>query len=128
MRIYKWERIIDGNWIKLSSPKMTWLDKQLANIHWQIANILRLIRVTKSIPKGIKRWWKLRQACKKANKTLLRIAKETEARGMKPPPDPEEVVKFMNWAENNGINFENRVQGVPRTPPNSKEVDISKDY
>ena len=65
-------------WKTLDDTNMSWLDKKLVGIQWQLANIRRLIKVEKSITKGIKRWWRLRQLCKKVNKTLLRKAKEME--------------------------------------------------
>lgn len=126
-KIYEWERITDRGWIKLSAPEMTWFDKAYNNVFWQINNIARHIRTAKSIPKGIKRWWHLRQLCKKANKSLLKEAERTKSLGPAEPPSHEDVVKFINWAENSGINFENRVQQMPKTPLNSREVDITKD-
>jgi hypothetical protein len=65
-------------WKTLDDTNMTWLDKQIVNVQWQYANITRLIRIEKSLVKGIKRWWHLRQLCKKVNKTLLKKAKEME--------------------------------------------------
>ena len=70
-------------WKTLDDTNMSWLDKQIVNIQWQYANITRLIRIEKSVRKGIKRWWHLRQLCKKVNKTLLRKAKEMENKASK---------------------------------------------
>ena len=69
-------------WTKLDSSDMTWFEKKTTNIKWQYANIRRLIRVEKSIIKGIKRWWHLRQLCKAANKRLFRMAKQMENNGI----------------------------------------------
>jgi len=81
-------------WTELDSVQMTWFQKKTTNLKWQIANIKRHIRVEKSIVKGIQRWWHLRQLCKKANKTLLRLAKQVENKGLRPPPTPEELAEF----------------------------------
>lgn len=69
-------------WKTLDDTNMSWLDKKIVSIQWQVANIRRLIKVEKSISKGIKRWWHLRQLCKKVNKTLLRKAKEMENKAL----------------------------------------------
>lgn len=69
-------------WTQLSDPSMSWLEKQIVNVKWQYANITRLIRIEKGIVKGIKRWWHLRQLCKKVNKTLLKKAKEMENKAL----------------------------------------------
>ena len=69
-------------WKTLDDQDMSWLDKKIIAIKWQFANIKRLIKVENSIPKGIKRWWHLRQLCKKVNKTLLRKAKEMENKAL----------------------------------------------
>jgi hypothetical protein len=61
---------------------MSWLDKKIVGLQWQFSNIKRLIRVEKSITKGIKRWWHLRQLCKKANKRLFQMAKQMENNGI----------------------------------------------
>jgi hypothetical protein len=61
---------------------MSWVDKKIVSIQWQFANIKRLIKVEESVIKGIKRWWHLRQLCKKANKSLLRKAKEMQNNGI----------------------------------------------
>jgi len=65
-------------WKTLYDTNMSWIDKKIVGLQWQFSNIKRLIRVEKSVVGGIKRWWHLRQLCKKANKTLLRMAKEME--------------------------------------------------
>lgn len=87
------KRLYD-NWIQLDGPNMTWVEKKITSIFWQYSNIKRHIRLEHSIIKGTKRWWHLRQLCKKANKTLLREAKAVQNRGMKPPPTLEELVEF----------------------------------
>ena len=81
-------------WTELDSVYMTWFQKKTTDLKWQYANITRHIRLEKSFTKGIKRWWYLRKLCKKANKTLLRMAKEVENKGMKPPPTKEELAEF----------------------------------
>lgn len=81
-------------WTELDSVYMSWLDKKVTSIRWQFANIRRLIHVEHSVIKGVKRWWHLRQICKKANKTLLREAKAVQNRGMKKPPTAEELAQF----------------------------------
>lgn len=81
-------------WKTLNDTNMTKTQKILVNIQWQYANIRRLIHVEHSVIKGVKRWWHLRQICKKANKTLLREAKAVQNRGMKPPPTMEELEQF----------------------------------
>lgn len=83
-------------WKTLDDTNMSWLEKKIVSIQWQVANIKRLIKVEKSISKGIKRWWHLRQLCKKVNKTLLREAKAVQNRGIKRPPSPDELAKFKN--------------------------------
>jgi hypothetical protein len=67
---------------ELDSSRMTWTQKKIVNIKWQIAGIKRHVRLQKSIIKGVKQWWHLRMLCKKANKTLLRKAKEMENRAL----------------------------------------------
>ena len=69
-------------WKTLDDKDMTWIDKKIVGIQWQISNILRLIKVEKSVVKGIKRWWHLRQLCKKVNKSLLRKVKEMQNNGI----------------------------------------------
>lgn len=81
-------------WKTLDDTNMSKLDKIIVGVQWQYANIIRLIKVEKSVVKGIKRWWHLRQLCKKTNKTLLRMAKERENIGLRPPPTMEELAEF----------------------------------
>lgn len=81
-------------WKTLDSKDMTWLQKKTTDLQWQFSNISRHIRMQKSVIGGIKRWWHLRQLCKKANKTLLRLAKQVENKGLRPPPTPEELAEF----------------------------------
>lgn len=69
-------------WKTLDDKDMSWLDKKIVGIQWQLANIMRLIKVEKSVIKGIKRWWHLRQLCKKVNKSLLRKVKEMQNNGI----------------------------------------------
>lgn len=69
-------------WKTLYDPSMSWLDKKIVSIQWQYANIKRLIVLHNSVIGGLKRWWYLRQLCKKANKRLLRIAKEMQNNGI----------------------------------------------
>lgn len=69
-------------WKTLDDKDMSWLDKKIVSIQWQLANITRLIKVEKSVIKGIKRWWHLRQICKKVNKSLLRKVKEMQNNGI----------------------------------------------
>jgi len=69
-------------WKTLYDTNMSWVDKKIVSIQWQFANIKRLIKVEESVIKGIKRWWHLRQLCKKANKSLLRKAKEMQNNGI----------------------------------------------
>lgn len=69
-------------WKTLYDTNMSWFDKKIVSIQWQFANIKRLIKVEKSIIKGIKRWWHLRQLCKKVNKSLLRKVKEMQNNGI----------------------------------------------
>ena len=69
-------------WKTLYDTNMSWVDKKIVSIQWQFANIKRLIKVEKSIIKGIKRWWHLRQLCKKVNKSLLRKVKEMQNNGI----------------------------------------------
>lgn len=87
------KRLYD-NWIQLDGPNMTWVEKKLTSVFWQYANIKRHIRLEGSVIKGTKRWWHLRQLCKKANKSLLRMAKQRENVGLRPPPTPEELAEF----------------------------------
>lgn len=63
-------------WTKLDDTDMTRLEKLFNNIKWQYYGVIRHIKLAKSISKGITRWWSLRQACKKANKKLLKMAKK----------------------------------------------------
>ena len=69
-------------WKTLYDTNMSWLDKKIVGFQWQCANIKRLIKVENSIVKGIKRWWHLRQVCKKINKSLLRKVKEMQNNGI----------------------------------------------
>lgn len=69
-------------WTKLSDTDMSWFEKKVVDLKWQYSNIRRHIRVEGSVIKGTKRWWHLRQLCKKANKTLLRLAKEMENKAL----------------------------------------------
>lgn len=69
-------------WKTLYDPSMGWLDKKIVGIQWQFANIKRLVKIEKSVIKGVKRWWHLRQLCKKVNKSLLRKAKEMQNNGI----------------------------------------------
>jgi len=69
-------------WKTLYDTNMSWIDKKIVGIQWQIANIKRLIKVENSVIKGIKRWWHLRQICKKVNKSLLRKVKEMQNNGI----------------------------------------------
>jgi hypothetical protein len=112
----------EPNWIRLTSPDMGRIEKFLTAVKWQYLVLKRHIFTAKNIPIGIKRWWKLRCACKRANKYLLEEAERVRNRPPHEPPTPEEVLDFMEWARENGINFENRVQPLPKTPPASKEV------
>ena len=89
------KRLYD-NWIQLDGPNMTWVEKKITAIFWQYSNIKRHIRVEGGVIKGVKRWWHLRQLCKKANKTLLRMAKQSQNSGMKTPPTMEELTEFKN--------------------------------
>lgn len=65
-------------WKTLYDTNMSWLDQKTVGLQWQFSNIKRLIRVEKSVVGGIKRWWHLRQLCKKVNKSLLRKVKEMQ--------------------------------------------------
>ena len=69
-------------WKTLYDPSMGWLDKKIVAIEWQLSNIKRLIRVEKSVIGGVKRWWHLRQICKKVNKSLLKKVKEMENKAL----------------------------------------------
>ena len=69
-------------WKTLYDTNMSYLDKKIVGIQWQFANIKRLIKVEKSVIKGIKRWWHLRQLCKKVNKSLLKKVKEMENKAL----------------------------------------------
>lgn len=69
-------------WKTLYDTNMSWLDKKIVGLQWQFANIKRLIRIEKSVVGGIKRWWNLRQACKRINKSLLRKVKEMQNNGI----------------------------------------------
>jgi hypothetical protein len=111
-------------WKTLDDTNMSWLDKQIVNIQWQYANITRLIRIEKSIAKGIKRWWRLRQLCKKTNKTLLRLAKERENMGVRPPPTMEELTEFKNDMGGEAILNTHYMSSVTsRTKPLNMDID-----
>ena len=69
-------------WKTLYDTNMSWLDKKIVGIQWQFSNIKRLIRIEKSVVGGIKRWWNLRQVCKRINKSLLRKIKEMQNNGI----------------------------------------------
>ncbi len=70
-------------WKTLYDTNMSWIDQKIVGLQWQFSNIKRFIKVEKSVVKGIKRWWNLRQICKKINKSLLRKVKEMENNGNK---------------------------------------------
>jgi len=69
-------------WKTLYDTNMSWIDKKIVGLQWQFANIKRLIKVEESFVGGIKRWWHLRQLCKKVNKSLLRKVKEMQNNGI----------------------------------------------
>ena len=69
-------------WTEIHNPNMKWTQQKIVDLKWQFANIKRLIHVEQSITGGLKRWWHLRQLCKKANKKLLRMAKQMENNGI----------------------------------------------
>ena len=69
-------------WTELYNPNMKWTQQKLVDIKWQLSSIQRHIKTAGSVKEGIKRWWHLRQVCKKINKSLLRKAKEMENNGI----------------------------------------------
>lgn len=72
------------------------------------------------------RWWKRRQAAKRLNAYLLNEAAATAKLPPHTPPTTEEVKQFVGWAENSGLRFTHRVTPMPKSPLNSKEVDLTK--
>ena len=69
-------------WKTLYDPKMGWLDKKIVGLQWQLSNIKRHIKMAGSVKEGIKKWWHLRQVCKKVNKSLLKKVKEMENKAL----------------------------------------------
>jgi len=70
------------SYTELDSSRMSFTQKKIMNVRWQISGIKRHIRSQKSVIKGIKQWWHLRQLCKKVNKSLLKKAKEMENKAL----------------------------------------------
>ena len=113
------------NMQELDSPTMSWSQKKIVNIKWQYANITRHIRTEKSVVKGLKRWWHLRQLCKKANKTLLRLAKQLENKGLYNPPTAEELAEFK---ENMGGPEVFNTHHVSSIKSRTKNLDMDINY
>lgn len=117
------KRLYD-NWIQLDGPNMTWVEKKITSVFWQYSNLKRHIRMEGGIIKGTKRWWHLRQICKKANKTLLRLAKQSQNSGMKPPPTPEELAEFKQDMGGEKVLDTHYITSVKRTT-NDLNMDIN---
>lgn len=106
------------NIIELDSPDMSWTKKKIVDIRWQYANIRRHIKVEKNIIKGVKRWWHLRMLCRKANKTLLQMAKQMENKGLRPPPTMEELAQFKKEMGGEEILNTHHISRVTRSTKN----------
>lgn len=110
---------------ELDSPQMTWTQKKIVDVQWQYANITRHIRNEKNVINGIKRWWHLRQLCKKTNKTLLRLAKELENKGLHKPPTANELAEFK---ENMGGAAVFNTHHVSSVVSKTKNIDMDINY
>jgi hypothetical protein len=72
------------------------------------------------------RWWRHRKAAKRLNAYLLMEAKRVAQLPPHSPPTTDEVVDFIHWAERSGLRFAHRVAAMPKSPLNSKEVELTK--
>lgn len=106
-------------WTKLDSSEMSWLERKWMDLRWRWSSFCR------HFP-NVKKYMHLRRQTKKMNKRLLAEAQFLKHQPMHKPPTQEEVQEFMEWAQNSGIRFENRVQPLPVHPLNSSEVDLTK--
>ena len=68
-------------WKTLDDTNMSWIDKKIVSIQWQLSSIKRHIKRA-GVKEGIKKWWHLRQVCKKVNKSLLKKVKEMENKAL----------------------------------------------
>ena len=109
------------NWIRLTSPEMSVIDKVYVGLKWKFVAIKRHVLASKSLIKGVKKWWAIRQRCKQCNKFLLAEAQRVKSRGPVEPPTMDEVQSFI--AEMGG-NLD--AHCVDRMPP-SKRRNIDRD-
>ena len=124
--MFKREKINgNGRWVKL-----VWVDEDLGLVHkikakaaWMMnAYVLWRFYAVKRNIKNLPKLWRLYWKCKKINKQLLEEVKNRQNEPQYTPPTREEVLDFISWAEENGMNFKTRVQPIPKVPPSSKEI------
>lgn len=114
-------------WVRLTPPpeRLTratlraYLRWKMDYLRWRLFSLKRAIQAPAT-------WWRRRKAAKRLNKYLLQEAEKVAKLPPHSPPTTDEVIDFVHWAEHSGLRFAHRVAAMPKSPPNSKEVELTK--
>lgn len=94
-------------------------------VHWIKTMILWRYYAFKRAAKEPAKWFKRRKRIRSINRHVKTVCEESKRSPKYEPPTPEEVKEFMKWAANSGIAFDHRISPMPKSPRNSREVDIT---
>jgi hypothetical protein len=110
-------------WVRITPPERKATFKQW--VDWFKNIILWRIYAFKRAAKEPIKWLKRRKRIREINKFVKAACEESKRSPKYEPPSPEEVKVFMKWAANGGIEFDHRITPMPKSPRNSREVDIT---
>jgi hypothetical protein len=106
-------------WVRITPPEKPYRSWLWGYFLWRFYSAKRAVKQPAI-------WWKRRKAAKRLNAYLLKQAEAISKLPPHTPPTTDDVKKFVVWAEQSGVQFAHRVTPVPKSPPDSKEVDLTK--